>query len=63
MAGRGGSIFAILGSLHGFYTLMDLKRPRRIVPDDPAVMFGVACIMVIGIGIATLCFVAAWLTY
>jgi len=42
---------------------MDVKRPRRIVPDDPAVMFGVACIMVIGIGIATLCFVAAWLTY
>jgi len=40
---------------------MDVKRPRRIVPDDPAVMFGAACIMVIGI--ATLCFVAAWLTY
>jgi hypothetical protein len=130
----GGSIFAILGALHGVYTLMDVKRPRRIVPDDPAliqamastgvrlarggttmwrawigfnlshslgaVMFGVACIVagallaalsppraalfipvaigclyellavrywfripVIGIGVATLYFVAAWLAY
>jgi hypothetical protein len=34
----GGSLFAILGLLHAVYTLADISRPRRLVPDDPAVI-------------------------
>jgi hypothetical protein len=34
----GGSLFAILGVVHAVYTLADLSRPRRLVPDDPAVI-------------------------
>ena len=34
----GGSIFAILGSLHAIYTWSDIGKPRRIVPDNPAVI-------------------------
>ncbi len=34
----GGSIFAILGLVHAVYTLADMARPRRLVPDDPAVI-------------------------
>jgi len=34
----GGAIFVLLGLLHAAYTLADLRRPRRIVPDDPAVI-------------------------
>ena len=34
----GGAIYALLGFLHGLYTWLDLSRPRRIVPDDPAVI-------------------------
>ena len=34
----GGSIFAILGLVHAVYTLADISRPRRLVPDDPAVI-------------------------
>lgn len=32
-----GGIFVLLGALHAVYTLADERRPRRIVPDDPAV--------------------------
>lgn len=32
-----GGIFVVLGFLHALYTLADERRPRRIVPDDPAV--------------------------
>lgn len=32
-----GSIFALLGAVHAVYTLADERRPRRIVPEDPAV--------------------------
>ena len=34
----GGAIYAILGLLHAIYTYADTRRPRRIVPDDPAVI-------------------------
>lgn len=34
----GGSLFGILGLLHAVYTLADIFRPRRLVPDDVAVM-------------------------
>jgi len=34
----GGSLFAILGLVHAIYTLADISRPRRLVPDDPAVI-------------------------
>jgi hypothetical protein len=33
----GGGIFVILGLLHALYTFLDVRRPRRLVPDDPAV--------------------------
>lgn len=33
----GGSIFVLLGCLHALYTFLDIRRPRRLVPQDPAV--------------------------
>jgi hypothetical protein len=33
----GGGIFLLLGSLHALYTFLDIHRPRRLVPQDPAV--------------------------
>lgn len=38
----GGGIFALLGCLHALYTFLDLRVPRRIVPDDPAVIAAMA---------------------
>ncbi|OIQ73157.1 hypothetical protein GALL_452070 [mine drainage metagenome] len=34
----GGSLFGILGLIHAAYTFADLSHPRRLVPDNPAVM-------------------------
>ena len=34
----GGSVFAVLGLLHAIYTFADISHPRRLVPDDPAVI-------------------------
>jgi hypothetical protein len=34
----GGAIFCVLGALHAVYMLMDLRRPRRLVPGDPALI-------------------------
>lgn len=34
----GGAIIGTLGLAHAAFTLMDIRRPRRIVPDDPAVI-------------------------
>jgi len=34
----GGSVFAVLGLLHAIYTFADIAQPRRLVPDDPAVI-------------------------
>ena len=36
----GGGIFVLLGSLHGLYTFLDIRRPRRLVPQDPALTLG-----------------------
>jgi len=33
----GGGIFILLGLLHALYTYLDIDRPRRLVPQDPAV--------------------------
>jgi energy-converting hydrogenase Eha subunit C len=33
----GGSLFGVLGLLHAWYTFRDIRRPRRMVPDDSAV--------------------------
>jgi hypothetical protein len=33
----GGGIFVLLGFLHALYTFLDIRRPRRLVPQDPAV--------------------------
>ncbi len=33
----GGAIFVALGLLHALYTLLDIGKPRRLVPDDPEV--------------------------
>lgn len=30
-------MFVLLGLLHALYTYLDIGRPRRLVPDDPAV--------------------------
>ena len=34
----GGAIFVVLGFLHALYTFTDIRRPRRIVPEDAAVI-------------------------
>ncbi len=33
----GGGVFILLGLLHALYTCLDIRRPRRLVPQDPAV--------------------------
>jgi hypothetical protein len=33
----GGVVFGVLGGIHAIYTLLDLRDPRRLVPDDPSV--------------------------
>ena len=38
----GGGIFTVLGLLHAIYTFLDIRRPRRLVPDDPAVAAAMA---------------------
>jgi hypothetical protein len=38
----GGPIFALLGLLHAVYTYLDIRRPRRLVPRDPAVALAMA---------------------
>jgi hypothetical protein len=37
LLGIGGGIFVVLGVLHALYTFRDIRRPRRLVPDDSAV--------------------------
>jgi hypothetical protein len=36
----GASIFGLLGVVHGLYTFSDAYNPRRLVPDDRAVIEG-----------------------
>jgi hypothetical protein len=38
----GGAIFCVLGTLHAVYMLMDLRRPRRLVPSDLALIAAMA---------------------
>jgi ammonia channel protein AmtB len=33
----GGGVFVLLGLLHALYTYLDIARPRRLVPQEPAV--------------------------
>lgn len=33
-----GTIYSVLGLLHAVYTLLDERNPRRLAPDDPAVV-------------------------
>jgi hypothetical protein len=33
----GGAVFGVLGGLHALYTLLDLRKPRRLVPVDSSV--------------------------
>jgi hypothetical protein len=34
----GGSLFGVLGLVHALYTYADISSPRRLVPDNPAVI-------------------------
>jgi len=38
----GGTTFCVLGMVHAVYMLMDLRRPRRLVPGDPALIAAMA---------------------
>jgi hypothetical protein len=38
LASTAGLIYIALGGLHALYTFLDIRRPRRIVPSDPAVI-------------------------
>jgi hypothetical protein len=38
LLGIAGVIYAVLGSLHAVYTLLDERDPKRLAPDDPAVV-------------------------
>ena len=38
LLGIAGTIYGLLGTLHAVYTLRDIRSPRRIVPDDPALI-------------------------
>lgn len=38
----GGAVFGVLGGLHAVYTLLDLRHPRYLVPDDPSVAHAMA---------------------
>jgi len=33
----GGTVFGALGAMHAFYTLLDLRSPRRLLDGDPSV--------------------------
>ncbi len=37
-----GAIYVTLGGAHALYTFLDTRSPRRIVPDDPAVIEAMA---------------------
>lgn len=38
----GGAVFGVLGALHALYIVLDLRNPRRLVPDDHAVVRAMA---------------------
>jgi len=38
LLGIAGLIYSVLGLLHAAFTLLDERHPRRLAPDDPAVV-------------------------
>ena len=38
LLGIAGLIYCVLGALHAVFTLLDERNPRRLAPDDPAVV-------------------------
>jgi hypothetical protein len=38
----GGGIFVLLGILHALYTFLDIREPRRLVPQEPSVALAMA---------------------
>jgi len=38
LLGIAGVIYSVLGLLHAVYTLLDERDPKRLAPDDPAVV-------------------------
>jgi hypothetical protein len=38
LLGIAGLIYSVLGLLHAVYTILDERDPRRLAPDDPAVV-------------------------
>jgi hypothetical protein len=38
LLGIAGLIYTLLGFLHAVYTLLDERNPKRLAPDDPAVV-------------------------
>ena len=38
----GGGIFLLLGILHTLYTFLDIREPRRLVPQEPSVALAMA---------------------
>jgi hypothetical protein len=38
LLGIAGLIYIVLGLLHAIFTLIDERHPRRLAPDDPAVV-------------------------
>ena len=42
LLGLGGGIFLLLGILHALYTFLDIREPRRLVPQEPSVALAMA---------------------
>ena len=38
LLGIAGLIYVVLGTLHAIFTFLDERNPRRLAPDDPAVL-------------------------
>ncbi len=38
LLGIAGVVYIVLGTLHAVFTLADERHPRRLAPDDPAVV-------------------------
>lgn len=38
LLGIAGLIYLVLGTLHAIFTFLDERNPRRLAPDDPAVV-------------------------
>ena len=38
----GGGIFLLLGIVHALYTFLDIREPRRLVPQEPSVALAMA---------------------